>query len=130
MRVMKAMSYRSPLARVIGLGSAREGSAHWWWQRLTAIALVPLSLWFVFSVATMTGACFLDVYSWLAQPWTATLLISFLVCLFYHAQLGMQVVIEDYVHREGYKIAYILLVKFLSVVLVIFSLISVLQISF
>ena len=123
------MNYRSPLARVLGLGSAKEGSAHWWWQRLTAVALVPLTVWFTFSVASLAGPCFLDVYAWLKQPWSSTLLIAFVVCVFYHAQLGMQVVIEDYAKREGVRIASIISVKFLSAVLMIFSTISILQVA-
>ena len=123
------MKYRSPLAHVKGLGSAKEGLTHWWWQRLTAVALVPLSLWFAFSVATMGGACFLDVYGWIASPAVATFLIAFIVCLFYHAQLGVQVVIEDYVHHEGVKLFSILTLKFLSAILVISSTVSILRVA-
>ncbi len=123
------MSYKSPLARVLGLGSAKDGAAHWWWQRLTAIALVPLTLWFMFSLATLTSECFGDVRIWIASPVTSTLLIAFVVSLIYHAQLGVQVVIEDYLHHEGMKIGSILVVKFLSVILVISSTISVLRIA-
>ena len=123
------MSYKTPLARVIGLGSAKDGSSHWWWQRLTALALVPLTLWFTFSMATLTSECFADVRIWMESPVTSTLLIAFVVSLFYHAQLGVQVVIEDYVHHEGLKIGTILAVKFLSVMLVISSTISILRVT-
>lgn len=123
------MSYKTPLARVIGLGSAKDGSGHWWWQRLTALALVPLTLWFTFSMATLTSECFADVGIWMESPVTSTLLIAFVVSLFYHAQLGVQVVIEDYVHHEGLKIGTILAVKFLSVMLVISSTISILRVT-
>ena len=123
------MSYKTPLARVIGLGSAKDGSGHWWWQRLTALALVPLTLWFTFSMATLTSECFADVRIWMESPVTSTLLIAFVVSLFYHAQLGVQVVIEDYVHHEGLKIGTILAVKFLSVMLVISSTISILRVT-
>ncbi len=123
------MNYRSPLARVIGLGSAKEGFAHWWWQRLTALALVPLTLWFTFSMATLTSECFGNVYVWIASPITSTLMIAFVVSLFYHAQLGMQVVIEDYVHHEALKIISILVIKSLSVILVISSTISILRVA-
>lgn len=123
------MNYKTPLARVIGLGSAKDGSAHWWWQRLTALALVPLTLWFTFSISTLTSECFADVYVWMASPITATLLIAFIVSLFYHAQLGVQVVVEDYVHHEGVKVGTILAVKFLSVMLVISSTISILRVT-
>lgn len=123
------MNYRSPLAKVIGLGSAKEGSAHWWWQRLTAIALVPLTLWFVYSVARLTGPCLANVDAWIASPISSTLLIAFVVSLFYHTQLGVQVVLEDYVHQEGLKIFSILTVKAVSVICVILSTISILQIA-
>ncbi len=117
------------MARVIGLGSAKEGASHWWWQRLSAIALVPLSMWFVFSVASFSGKCAADVDLWLSSSWTSTLMIAFVVCLFYHAQLGMQVVLEDYVHNEAAKIVLIWAVKFLSILLVISSTVSILQIA-
>ncbi len=122
-------SFRSPLARVAGLGSAKHGSAHWWWQRITAVALVPLTLWFTFSAVSLSGACFLDIYGWMASPWVATLLIAFIVSMFYHLQLGLQVVIEDYLHHEGFKIASILAVKFVSAMLAILSVISILQMA-
>ncbi|MDE0308823.1 MAG: succinate dehydrogenase, hydrophobic membrane anchor protein [Acidiferrobacterales bacterium] len=123
------MSYKTPLARVIGLGSAKDGSAHWWWQRLTALALVPLTLWFTFSISALTGECFADVRTWMESPFTATLLIAFIVSLFYHAQLGLQVVVEDYLHHEGLKVGTILAVKSLSVILVISSTISILRVA-
>ncbi len=123
------MSYRSPLAKVIGLGSAKEGSAHWWWQRLTAVALVPLTLWFVYSIAQLTGSCLVNVDAWIASPVSSTLLIAFVVALFYHTQLGIQVVLEDYVHQEGLKILSILTVKAVSVILIILSTISILKIA-
>ena len=123
------MSYKTPLARVIGLGSAKDGSSHWWWQRLTALALVPLTLWFIFSISTLTGECVADIRGWMESPLTATLLIAFVVSLFYHAQLGVQVVVEDYVHHEGIKVGTILAVKFLSVMLVISSTISILRVA-
>ncbi len=123
------MNYRSPLAKVIGLGSAKEGSTHWWWQRLTAVALVPLTLWFVFSIASLTGPCLAQVNTWMASPVSSTLLIAFVVSLFYHTQLGVQVVLEDYVHHEGLKITSILIVKAVSAMLVISSIISILRVA-
>jgi len=123
------MRFQSPLARVIGLGSAKEGASHWWWQRLSAIALVPLSLWFIFSVVSFAGPCSGGIHVWLASSWTSTLMIAFVVCLFYHAQLGVQVVLEDYLHNEMLKIISIWTVKFLSILLVISSTVSILQIA-
>lgn len=124
------MSYRSPLGRARGLGSAREGTAHWWAQRLTAVALVPLTLWFVIGLIGTIGAEHALVADWIGLPINATLMVILLVALFHHAQLGLQVVIEDYVHHEGLKIAGIMLVKFLAVLLGLASIFAVLDISF
>ena len=96
---------------------------------MTALALVPLTLWFIFSLSTLTGECVADIRGWMESPLTATLLIAFVVSLFYHAQLGVQVVVEDYVHHEGMKVGTILAVKFLSVMLVISSTISILRVA-
>jgi succinate dehydrogenase / fumarate reductase membrane anchor subunit len=106
------MKLRAPLAKVRGLGSAKEGTHHWWAQRLTAIALVPLSLWFIYSLVCMTTRDYMAAIGWLQSPMTSTLLILFVFSLFYHAQLGMQVVIEDYVGNEALKITSIIVLKF------------------
>lgn len=103
------MSYRSPIGRVRGLGSAKEGTAHWWGQRLTSLALVPLILWFVFSVALMAGADHATFVEWVRSPIVAGLLILLLLVGFKHSHQGMQVVIEDYISAEGAKIATLFL---------------------
>ncbi len=105
------MKLRSPLARVRGLGSAKEGTHHWWAQRLTAIALVPLSLWFIYSLVCMTTRDYLAVIGWLQSPISSSLLILFVIAMFYHAQLGMQVVIEDYIESEALKITSLIILK-------------------
>jgi len=92
------MSLESPLGKVRGLGSAKEGVEHWWWQRLTAIALVPLTLWFAWSAICLAGADYGAAREFFASPWRATLMIIFLGALLFHGQLGLQTVIEDYVH--------------------------------
>lgn len=102
---------RSGLSRARGLGSAKEGVSHWWAQRLTALALVPISLWFVGSLIGLVGAGQPAVVAWASSPLSAVLLIALIVATFHHAQLGLQVVIEDYVHNEGAKLAAILIVK-------------------
>ena len=102
---------RSPLGRARGLGSARDGTAHWWAQRVTAVALVPLTLWFVASVVALTGAPIEAVGLWMGHPIRAALLIALLVAVFHHAQLGLQVVIEDYVHAESTKLVLVYAVK-------------------
>lgn len=108
------MSLQTPLARVLGLGSAKEGAEHWWWQRLTAVALVPLGLWFVIAVITLVGAGYAEARAWVGAPLNMVLLIAFTAALLHHAQLGLQVVIEDYVHSEACKLAGLLAVKFLA----------------
>lgn len=123
------MSLRSPLSQARGLGSAKEGVEHWWWQRLTAVALVPLTLWFVFSVACLAGAGRETVLAWVASPLNAVGLILFLVALFHHSQLGLQVVVEDYVHAEFLKISSLVLIKFAHVALAAAAIFSVLKIS-
>ena len=119
---------RSPLARVRGLGSAKEGVAHWWAQRMTAVALVPLVIWFVASVCAMAGADYASVREWIGTPLVSILLVLLTVAVFHHAQLGLQVVLEDYVHTEWLKIASIALVKFAAIALgvaVVFSIVKI-----
>ncbi|MFT7459651.1 MAG: succinate dehydrogenase / fumarate reductase membrane anchor subunit [Planctomycetota bacterium] len=124
------MSLRTPLARVKGLGSAKNGSHHWWQQRVTAIALVPLSLWFIYSLVSMVGASYMTVVNWIRLPYVTVLLILFIASLFYHALLGIQVVIEDYIDSEWQKIGSIILVKFLAVVGALASVLSILNVFF
>ena len=123
------MNLRSPLGRARGLGSAKEGVAHWWAQRLTAVALVPLVIWFVASVCAMTGADYAAVREWVASPIVSILLVLLTIAVFHHAQLGLQVVIEDYVHREGCKIASIVLVKFAAFALAVATILSIVRIA-
>jgi succinate dehydrogenase / fumarate reductase membrane anchor subunit len=123
------MNLRSPLGRVRGLGSAKEGVAHWWAQRLTAVALVPLVIWFVASVCAMTGADYAAVREWVASPVVSILLVLLTVAVFHHAQLGLQVVLEDYVHSEGLKIAGIVLVKFAAFALAVATILSIVRIA-
>jgi succinate dehydrogenase / fumarate reductase membrane anchor subunit len=123
-------SVRSPLARVRGLGSAQHGVGDWWMQRVTAIALVPLSLWFVASVISLVGADYLTVARWMGSPVNAVILILLLLAMFRHAQLGLRVVIEDYVHHEGAKIAMLLLVNAVLAILAVGSILSILKLVF
>jgi succinate dehydrogenase / fumarate reductase membrane anchor subunit len=92
------MRLRDPIAVARGLGSAKDGTGHWWIQRLTAIALLLLTPWFAWLVLGLVGADQPTTRAVLAEPLTASLLLGFLVSLFWHAQLGMQVIVEDYVH--------------------------------
>ena len=124
------MTRRSPLARVRGLGTAREGVAHWWAQRLTAVALIPLLIWFVASLCAMTGADYVDVRAWIAQPMVSILLVLLAVAAFHHAQLGLQVVLEDYVQTEWLKLSGIALVRFAAIALAVAAILSVARIAF
>jgi succinate dehydrogenase / fumarate reductase, membrane anchor subunit len=106
------VSLRSPLGRVLGTGSAKEGSTRWWAERLTSVALIPLTLWFFFSLLLLPELDYLTVHSWLSVPMTsffATLLVAVLT---YHAYLGTMVVVEDYVHTHGTKLLLLLVLKF------------------
>lgn len=124
------MSIRTPLARARGLGSAKSGVSHWWAQRVTAIAMVPLTLWFIIGLISMTHADYQTAVHWIGQPVNTVLLILLLFSTFYHAILGMQVVIEDYVHVEGAKIASLLIMKFILVLLGAAAIFAVLRIAF
>lgn len=123
------MTLRTPLSRARGLGSAHEGAHHWWQQRMTAVAMVPLVFWFVMALASQVGADHAAMKAWLSSPVNATLLIALLVSVFHHAQLGLQVVIEDYVHCNAVKVASIVVTKLLAVLFGIFSVVSVLMIA-
>ncbi len=123
-------SMRTPIGRVRGLGSAKEGVEHWWLQRLTAIALVPLVIWYVISLIAHAGAERGDVQEWLANPFSAIASVLLIVATMWHAQLGLQVVIEDYVHSEWKKITLLVLNKFASIVLAAIAIFAVLRIAF
>ena len=97
------MNYRTPLGRAHGLGSARQGSHEWWRQRVTAVALIPLSLWFAASVALLPGLEYDQALEWVETPWNGILLLSFIILTAHHGLLGVQVVVEDYVHTDWIK---------------------------
>ena len=122
------MKYRSPLSKAIGLGSAKHGFSHWWWQRISAVALIPLTLWFVYSVVTLVGQDYNMVVGWVADPIQASLLLLFVLTSLFHAQTGLQVVIEDYIHTPWLNLSALLLVKFSSVVMAVVAIISVLKV--
>jgi succinate dehydrogenase / fumarate reductase membrane anchor subunit len=120
---------RSPLGRARGLGSARAGASHWWMQRLTSLALVPLTLWFLCAMIGMLGASRDDVVFWMSGPLPIVLMIALVIATFHHLQAGLQVVIEDYVHDDRLRIGSILLVKGLSLLLALACIISVLRLG-
>ena len=119
---------RSELGRARGLGSAKSGVEHWWAERLTAIALVPLSIWFVISVLRLLGASQPTVAAFIARPWNAVLLLLLLVMTFHHMQLGLQVIYEDYIHQRGTLIAS-LLTKAACLVLGLLGVLAVLKLA-
>jgi succinate dehydrogenase / fumarate reductase membrane anchor subunit len=121
---------QSPLARAIGRGSAREGVEHWWAQKLTAVALVPLGLWFVASVIALAGADRPALVQWLHAPLAAILMVLLLIALFYHLMLGVQVIVEDYVHSEWLKIPALALNRLACIALGVAAAFAVLRIAF
>ena len=123
------MAIQTPIRRARGLGSAREGVSHWKMQRLTAIANALLVLWFIFSVATFSEASCAAVAAWLARPLPAALMVLLLVSVFWHARLGLQVVIEDYVHSEPARIASLVAVTLLTFGLGAACVVAVLKVS-
>jgi succinate dehydrogenase / fumarate reductase membrane anchor subunit len=127
---MERHGLRSPLGRAVGLGSAKEGVDHWWAQRVSAVALIVLGLWFVASLVALAGAERATVTAWLHGPLAAILTILTLAAVFYHSALGLQVVIEDYVHAEGVKIAAVVLVRLISLALAVAGIFAVLRIAF
>jgi succinate dehydrogenase / fumarate reductase membrane anchor subunit len=121
---------RSELGRVRGLGSAKEGVNHWWAQRVSAIALIPLSLWFAAEIMFLSDVDRATAIEWLGSPVTLGLMSLFLAALVYHAVLGLQVVIEDYVHAKVAKLILLLLVQFGGIALAAAGIIAMLVIAF
>jgi succinate dehydrogenase / fumarate reductase membrane anchor subunit len=120
---------RSPLGRAIGLGSAKEGVAHWWRQRVSALALVPLTLWFVIAVIGLIGADHAAFVAWVRSPMPAVFLVLLLVATFYHTALGLQVVIEDYIHGEVARLAALLIMRLLCVLFAVRGIFAVLKMA-
>ena len=124
------MNYRALLSRAHGLGSAKTGVYHWWLQRLTAIALIPLCLWFGVMMVCISNGSYQAAINWLTSPLQVALMIAFTSTLSHHAYLGMQVIIEDYIHNEGFKIISLIAIKLAFVLCALISIVSILTISF
>jgi len=120
---------RSPIARARGLGSAKDGTGHFWAQRLTAIALVPLLIWFVASVVGLSGMTYTEVAAWFESPLNATLFVILLLSLAWHSMLGLQVIVEDYLHHAGLKMAVLITLKFAHILLAVAAIYAVLRIG-
>ncbi len=122
--------YRTPLKNARGLGSSKSGTGHFIHQRLTATALVALTIWFLCLVLSLIGADYVTAVDTLSKPWNAILLVGFLVAMFWHAQLGLQVVLEDYIHNSLMALALQTTVKFIAVLGAIVSIFAVARIVF
>lgn len=124
------MSLRTPLAEARGLGSAKEGTGHWVAQRLTALALIPLTLWFVVSVLMLMHSNYVSVVNWIHAPWNAILLVLTVLTVYWHAYLGLQVIVEDYVHVGWLKLSVIVALRFIAVILAAIGIFVVLRVAF
>jgi succinate dehydrogenase / fumarate reductase membrane anchor subunit len=121
---------RSSIARARGLGSAKDGTHHWWLQRVTAVALVPLVVWFAISLLRFAPEGQAAVRAWIASPVTVVMLILAIAVGLWHAALGVQVVIEDYVHAKGWRVGLDMAVKFLAALLIVASVVAIFKIAF
>ncbi len=125
------MELRSPLGRVRGLGSAKEGgTAHWWAERMTAIALVPLTIWFVISAISMVGADYAQFRAWVGAYGNPVLLILLTIAIYHHGQLALQVIIEDYIHHEAVHFTALISVKLGAFFLAVYTIFAVVRLTF
>jgi succinate dehydrogenase / fumarate reductase membrane anchor subunit len=122
------MSLQSPLGRVLGRGAAKDGVHHWWLQRLTSVALVPLSIWLIVSLAVLPVRDYASVAQWLGHTFPALLMMLFVLTAAWHSQLGLRVIFEDYVHERGMRTAILMLSTFVHVVVAAAGVLAVLQI--
>lgn len=122
-------SIRTPLAFVRGLGSAKDGTHHWWVQRVTSVLLVPLVVWFAIKLLSMARADYATFQEWLSHPVSASLMIAFLLAGFYHAALGMQVIYEDYVRPECMKVTAVVVTQIVLFLLAVISVVAVLKVA-
>ena len=124
------MTMRTPLARAKGLGSAKEGVGHWWHQRLTAMALAPLILWFCTALARLPGADYEKLTTWIAMPVNAVLLVTLIIVALYHGYLGVQVVMEDYVQPRWVRTTLVVISGFAAFLLGLSAIFVVLRLAF
>lgn len=124
------MSLRSPLRRVLGLGAAKDGTAQWWAERMSSVALIPLTLWFLIGLLSLPHVDYASVHAWLAAPLQGLLAVLLVGVLAHHGDLGMTVIVEDYVHASGLKVALLVLLRFAFVLIAGASIFAVLHIHF
>lgn len=124
------MSLRAPIKQARGLGSARDGTHHFWTQRLTGLALVPLLIWFVAALVALAGAPHAEVVAWIGRPFNALVLLFAIVALAWHSMLGLQVVVEDYVHTGWLKLAILIALTFAHLALGAAAAFAVLRIGY
>lgn len=123
------MTLQSPLGKAIGLGSAKHGFSHWWLQRVSAVALIPLCLWFIYSIVCLVQSDYIAVLAWFDSPIQTSLMIVFVLILIYHAQTGLQVVIEDYIHIKCVNLVLLYGVKFAAVLMAVIAVVSIFRIG-
>jgi|HigsolmetaAR204D_1030405.scaffolds.fasta_scaffold00056_51 succinate dehydrogenase / fumarate reductase membrane anchor subunit len=124
------MSLRSPLGKVLGLGAAKEGVEHWWSQRVSAVGVALLGLWFLISLVALGGLSYDAVLAWLGRPVNAALLVLLIVAVTYHSKLGVQVVLEDYVSSKAAKVACLVANQFIHIALAAIAIFAVLRAAF
>ena len=122
-------SAQTPLHKVQGMGSSHSGTGHFWHERVTAVALIPLSLWFLYVMLGLAGTSEVTALQFLAHPWNALLMAAFAATSVYHMSLGLQVVIDDYVHASGKKIMLLLLVRFVTIAIISTCLFALIRIA-
>ncbi|MBL0041678.1 MAG: succinate dehydrogenase, hydrophobic membrane anchor protein [Xanthomonadales bacterium] len=123
------MSLRTPLGQARGLGSAKDGTSHWWMQRGTAVLLAPLSIWFMLCALPLLAADYADARVWLAQPLNAFLLLALVLAALYHALLGVQVVIEDYIHTRWVEVTLLTMVRLIAFLAALATSLAVVRIA-
>lgn len=119
---------KSPLGAAQGLGSAKEGVHHWWVQRVSSVLMIPLALFLAFSFVGLESFDFVTVKTWLKSPWIAASMLMFVVTMFYHSEMGVQVVVEDYLHGKA-KVITMMLSKFFHILLGVASALAVLKVA-
>jgi succinate dehydrogenase / fumarate reductase membrane anchor subunit len=122
-------SAETPLHKVSGLGASHSGTGHFWRERVTSVILIPLTLWFAFTMLGLAGTNEVTMVQYLARPWNALLMAAFAVTSAYHMSLGLQVVIDDYVHTAGTKIFLLILVRAATIAIIAVSLFALIRIA-